>query len=98
MQATIVIMLVALALGCSKEPELVGRWELIEFKSDNSGVMQGKNLQPLMFAWQETAKNSYKIDVNFEGQKKNLKAVVQNGTLLLEGEGGKETYRKVPSK
>ena len=102
--ATIVIILVALTIGCSKKHELVGTWEntsvpeLIEFKPDNSGIIQGKNLPPLMFVWQETAKHLYNLDVNFQGQKKSLKGIVQNDTLVLEGTGGKETYRKIPAK
>lgn len=100
LQTMIVFMLVALTFGCSKKPDVVGTWEnttvneLMEFKADKSGVIQGKNQQPLMFVWQETAQNLYNLDVNFQGQKKSLKCVVQNGTLTLEGEGGKETYRK----
>ena len=104
LQATIVIMLAALALGCSKKPEVVGTWEnttvqeLMEFKADNSGIIQGKNLPPLTFDWQETAKQTFNLDVHFQGQKKNLKGVVQDGILILEGPGGKETYRKQSSK
>ncbi|MEI6205476.1 MAG: hypothetical protein WCP20_01705 [Desulfuromonadales bacterium] len=103
LQATLVIAMMTLAVGCSKKPELVGRWEnttvpeLIEFKPDNTGVIQGKNLPPLSFVWQETAKNTYSLDVGFQGQKKRLKGAVDNGTLVLVGEGGKETYRKVTS-
>lgn len=100
--ATMVLVMVALTFGCSKKSELVGRWEnttvqeLIEFKPDNTGVIQGKNLPPLAFAWQEIAKHSYNLDVNFQGQKKGLKCIVQEGVMVLQGESGKETYRKVP--
>ena len=98
--ATIMAMMVSLALGCSKKPEVVGTWEnttvqeLMEFKSDNSGIIQGKSLPPLKFVWQETAPHSYQLDVDFQGQKKSLKCVVQDGVLVLEGTGGKETYKK----
>jgi hypothetical protein len=104
LQAAIVCILIALALGCSKKPEVVGTWEnttvqeMMQFKPDNSGVIQGKNQPPLMFVWQETVKNTYNLDVDFQGQKKSLKAVVQDGTLVLEGSGGKETYKKQSSK
>lgn len=100
LQATIVIIMVVFALGCSKKTEVVGTWEnttvqeLMEFKPDNSGVIQGKNLPPLMFTWKETAPNSYHLDVDFQGQKKSLKAVIQDGILALEGSGGQETYKK----
>lgn len=100
LQTTIAIIMVAFAFGCSKKPEVVGTWEnttvqeLMEFKADNSGVIQGKNLPPLMFVWKETAPNSYSLDVDFQGQKKGLKAVVQDGHLVLEGSGGQETYKK----
>lgn len=100
LQAKSVLIAVALALGCSQKPELVGTWEnttvpeLVQFMSDNSGVIQGKNQQPLVFAWKETAKHSYDLDVNFQGQRKSLKGSVINGFLVLEGEGGKETYAK----
>ncbi len=94
--------MVVLSLGCSKKPVVVGTWEntsvreLIEFKADNSGVIQGKNLEPLGFTWKETAKDSYNLSVNFQGQQKILKGFVQNDTLILENEAGKETYRKRP--
>jgi len=104
LRAMIVLTLVAGTLGCSKKPELVGNWEntnvqeLIEIKPDNSGIIQGKNLPPLLFVWQEIAEHSYNLDVNFQGQMKKLKGVVKDNTLVLEGDGGKETYRKLPSK
>jgi len=100
LRAKLVLITVALALGCSRKPELIGTWEnttvpeLIQFMPDNSGVIQGKNQQLLVFAWKETAKHSYDLDVNFQGQKKSLKGSVINGFLVLEGEGGKETYAK----
>ncbi|WP_224981150.1 hypothetical protein [Geomonas agri] len=100
LQATIVIMLVALALGCSKKPDVVGTWEnvnvqeLVEFKPDNSGVIQGKNQPALAFVWRETTPHSYSLEVDFQGDKKGLKAVVQEETLVLKSESGKETYRK----
>ena len=102
--ATIVIIMAVFAFGCSKKPEVVGTWEnttvqeLMEFKSDNSGVIQGKNLPPLMFVWQETEPHSYNLNVDFQGQKKSLKAVVQDGTMVLIGTGGEETYKKRSSK
>lgn len=98
--ATTVIIMAAALLGCSKKPEPVGKWqntnveELLEFKDDSSGMIKGKNLPPLMFAWRKEAEHSYILDVNFQGQKKSLRALVQNDSLVLEGEGGKETYRK----
>lgn len=92
---------VALLLsGCSKKPEVVGLWgntnvkEMIEFKLDNTGIIHGENVQPLTFTWQETSPHSYNLDVNFQGQKKNLKGVLQDGTLVLESSLGKEIYRK----
>ncbi len=100
LRAKLVLITVALAVGCSRKPELIGTWEnttvpeLIQFMPDNSGVIQGKNQQLLVFAWKETAKHSYDLDVNFQGQKKSLKGSVINGFLVLEGEGGKETYAK----
>jgi len=100
LQAKLVLILVALALGCSQKPELVGTWEnttvpeLVQFMPDNSGVIQGKNQQPLTFAWIQTAKHSYYLDVSFQGQRRSLKGAVINGFLVLEGEGGKETYAK----
>jgi len=99
-----VLLFMLLALGCSKKSELVGIWqnnnvqEMIEFKPNNSGIIQGQNMPPLMFVWKEIAKHTYNLDVDFQGQKKALKGVVQNETLVLEGEQGKETYRKVNSK
>lgn len=99
-----VVMLVSLALGCSKKPELIGMWEntsvpeMIEFKQDSTGIIQGKNMPPLTFAWKESGPNTYNLDVNFQGQKKALKGVLQDKGLTLEGEHGKETYRKVSSK
>ena len=92
-------MAVAL-IGCSSKSEPVGKWqntnveEQIEFKGDSSGVIKGKNLPPLMFAWRKEAEHSYILDVNFQGQKKSLRAIIQSDSLVLEGEGGKETYRK----
>ena len=104
LQVTIVIMLVALALGCSKKPDVVGTWEnvnvqeLVEFKPDNSGIIQGKNQPLLAFVWKEIAPHSYSLEVDFQGQKKSLQAVVQEGTLVLQGEAGKETYKKLNAK
>jgi len=102
--ATIVTIVSMLSIGCSKKQEIVGTWEntavqeLLEFKADKTGMIQGKNLPPLTFAWKEIDKGSYLLDVNFQGQKKSLKAALQDKALSLEGEGGKETYRKVPTK
>jgi len=102
--ATLVIIVVTLSMGCTKKNDLVGTWEnttvqeLIEFKSDNSGTIQGKNLPPLNFAWKELSKNTYILDVDYQGQKKGLKGIMQNDSLILEGEGGKETYRKLSAK
>lgn len=98
------VLLMMLALGCSKKADLVGIWqntsvqESIEFRSDNSGIIQGKQMPPLIFTWKETAKNSYNLEVDFQGQKRGLKALVQDGTMVLEGEQGKESYRKVSPK
>lgn len=88
--------------GCSKGPDVVGIWEntkvpeIVEFKADKTGQIQGQNVQPLSFTWQEIDKNKYSLVVNFMGPKKELIGTVQNKSLTLESSIGKETYSKRP--
>ena len=99
---TMVIFVVMSLSACGKKAEPNGIWqnmnvpESMEFKSDNTGVIQGKNLPPLMFTWKKSADHAYVLEVNFQGQMKQLKATVAKDALELEGEGGKEHYRKAP--
>lgn len=95
-------LLALLVCGCSKGPDLVGTWkntnvpEIVEFKADKTGQIQGQNVQPLSFTWQETGKNKYTLLVNYMGVKKELTGTVKNNSLTLESSIGKETYSKNP--
>ena len=99
---TMVLAVMFVLSACGKKAEPNGIWqnmnvpESMEFKPDNTGVIQGKNLPPLMFTWKKSADHTYVLEVNFQGQMKQLKAVVSKDALELEGEGGKEHYRKAP--
>lgn len=101
-QLAALFSLALLMYGCSKGPDVVGTWEntkvpeIIEFKADKTGQIQGQNVQPLSFTWQEIDKNKYSLVVNFMGPKKELIGTVQNKSLTLESSIGKETYRKKP--
>jgi hypothetical protein len=46
-----------------------------------------------MFTWQETANHSYKLDANYQGQKKSIRGVVLSGPLVLEEERGRNLLK-----
>lgn len=95
--------LMLVTAGCHKRtPELVGIWnnnkvpEVVEFKSDGSGVFsyQGNSNPPLKFVWKEKGKNTYLLSIDYLGSRKELLATVQNKSLVLESNTGKEFYSK----
>jgi len=97
------VLLIALILGCSKaNPEIVGIWdnikapESVEFKPDGTGVFTYRDSgnPPLTFAWKQVVKNSYILDVNFMGNRKNLTATIHSSTLGIESTTGEELYQR----
>lgn len=96
-------MLLMLALGCSRSgSEPVGVWdnakshEIVEFKADGSGVFMYPNSQnpELTFSWNKASKNSYLLDVNFLGTRKNLTATISDNKMSIESTMGQELYQK----
>ena len=96
-------LIITLTLGCAKgDPEIVGRWdnikapESVEFKPDGTGVFTYQNSQnpPLVFVWSQAIKNSYILDINFMGSRKNLTATIRSGTLGIVSTTGEELYQR----
>ncbi len=92
-----------LALGCAKAgPKIEGAWdnakvpETVEFKTDGTGMFTYPNKQnpPLTFSWKHTVKNSYVLEVNFNGTSKTLTATVSDKGMEIESTMGKELYQR----
>ena len=103
LKPALIILIIILALGCTKtDPEIVGAWdnvkasEIVEFKSDGTGVFTYSNGQnpPLAFSWKQVVKNSYILDVNFMGTRKTLTATINGTSLGIESTMGLELYQK----
>lgn len=95
-------LLVLITAGCNRKSELVGTWsndkvpEIVEFRADGNGMFsyQGNSNPPLRFTWKESGKGKYLLNVDYMGTGRVLVAALQDKTLIVEGDAGKEFYSK----
>lgn len=92
-------------LGCTRsETTLTGTWtnvqtpETVEFKSDQTGLFVVKDKPSLPFRWSLVDNGRVKMDINYLGTVKTLYGKIDNGTIVMESDGVKATYRKAAGK
>ncbi len=100
--AKLLIVAVLFVCGCAKsEVSLTGTWanvrapETVEFKNDNTGLFVVKDRPSLPFKWVVAADGRVKMDIAFMGTTRTLYGKIDNGALVVENAGQKESYRKV---
>jgi hypothetical protein len=98
----LLIILVLFVFGCAKDDlKVTGTWanvrasETIEFKKNKTGIFIVKDRPSLPFKWSTAAGDVVRIDIAFMGSTKSLYGKIDNGMLVVESPGQKETYRKV---
>lgn len=99
--ALLLVCVVALSclVGCSKaDTRLVGKWknqslpEIVEFKSDKTGIFLVKDNPPLSFTWRIDSGDSVKIDVPYQGHVRSLSGNVEKNVFILNGQGEQALY------
>jgi hypothetical protein len=96
------VVSILLAFGCAKSDlKVTGTWanvrapETIEFKKDKTGHFAVKDRPSLPFKWDAAEGDRVKIDVNFMGTTRTMYGKIDDGMLVVESAGQKETYQKV---
>ena len=102
-KSALAVMLLMMAVSCSKSGTgPVGVWdntkghEIVEFKADGSGDFTYPNSQnpQLTFAWKQSSKNNYLLDIDFMGTRKTLTATIDDKNMAIESTLGRELYLK----
>ncbi len=99
--ALLIVCVVTLSclVGCSKaDSRLVGKWknqslpEIVEFKSNNTGIFVVKDSPALPFTWTIVKGNEVRIDIPFQGQIRSLPGRVEKNVFTLNGQGEQAVY------
>lgn len=93
------VVAISCQVGCSKaDTRLVGKWknqslpEIVEFKSDMTGIFLVKDRPALPFTWKIVSGNNVRIDLPFQGQIHSLAGNVENDQFTLNGKGEQAVY------
>ncbi|GFE59084.1 hypothetical protein [Geobacter sp. AOG1] len=99
--ALLMVCVVSLSclVGCSKaDTRLVGKWknqslpEIVEFKSDKTGIFLVKDSPSLPFTWTVVKGSEVRIDIPFQGQVRSLTGSVEKNVFTLNGQGEQAVY------
>lgn len=100
--AKLLIAVVFFVWGCARsEVSPSGTWanvrapETVEFRGDKTGIFVVKDRPSLPFKWVIAPDGRVKMDIVYMGATRTLYGTINDGTLVVENAGQKETYRKV---
>lgn len=93
------VVAVSCLVGCSKaDTRLVGKWknqslpEIVEFKSDKTGIFLVKDSPPLSFTWAIESGDNVRIDIPYQGKIQSLSGNVDKNVFVLNGKGEQALY------
>jgi hypothetical protein len=85
--------------GCNKDNNrIVGKWknqslqEIVEFKSDKTGIFLVKGSPSLPFRWTMATDDNVKIDIPYQGESRTLMGNLEKDMFILNGQGEQAIY------